>query len=142
MLKNSMFMIISDRRRFSVKNPGGFCDTGPNVESTNIHALSPEKAANESKIPVTEQPYSVSVTGIPVKRAMKNRHYDSQGADTEQMVYSSRSPSKISCQGRPCLFSSSIKGSGLNSSTFQTPGFFHRPNINMRAPMQAGTPVV
>lgn len=56
MLKNSMFMIISDRRRFSVKNPGGFCGTWPNVESTNIHALSPEKAANESKIPVTEQP--------------------------------------------------------------------------------------
>ncbi len=56
--------------------------------------------------------------------------------------YNSRSPSNSSCQGRPCLLSSSMKGSGSNSSTFHTPGFFHRPSINMRAPMQAGTPVV
>ena len=55
---------------------------------------------------------------------------------------SSRSPSKISCQGSPCLLSSSMKGSGSNSSTFQTPGRFQRPSMNMRAPMQAGTPVV
>ena len=55
---------------------------------------------------------------------------------------SSRSPSKISCQGSPCLLSSSMKGSGSNSSTFQTPGRFQRPSMNMRAPMHAGTPVV
>lgn len=58
------------------------------------------------------------------------------------MPYSSKSPPKISCQGRPCLLSSSMKGSGSNSSTLYTPDFFQSPCMKRRAPIQAGTPVV
>ena len=58
------------------------------------------------------------------------------------MPYSSKSPPKISCQGSPCLLSSSMKGSGSNSSTLYTPAFFQSPCMKRRAPMQAGTPVV
>ena len=56
--------------------------------------------------------------------------------------YSSKSPPKISCQGSPCLLSSSMKGSGSNSSTLYTPDFFQSPCMKRRAPIQAGTPVV
>ncbi len=58
------------------------------------------------------------------------------------LAYSSRSQSCISCHGRPCLLSSSMNGSGSNSSTLCTPGLFHSPRANIRAPMHAGTPVV
>ena len=58
------------------------------------------------------------------------------------MPYSSKSPPKISCQGSPCLLSSSMKGSGSNSSTLYTPAFFQSPCMKRRAPIQAGTPVV
>ena len=53
-----------------------------------------------------------------------------------------KSPSNTSCQGSPCLFSCSINGSGLNSSTLFTPGRFHSPLKNIMAPIMAGTPVV
>lgn len=56
--------------------------------------------------------------------------------------YNSKSSLKISCQGNPCLLSCSMNGSGSNSSTFQTPGRFHRPLQNIIAPIMAGTPVV
>lgn len=56
--------------------------------------------------------------------------------------YSSKSPSNTSCQGNPCLFSCSMKGSESKSSTFQTPGFFQMPFRNIMAPIMAGTPVV
>ena len=60
----------------------------------------------------------------------------------QSMNYISRSTSNCSCQGNPCLFNSSINGSGLNSSTLNTPGLRHKPFINMIAPIVAGTPVV
>ncbi len=57
-------------------------------------------------------------------------------------VQSSRSRSKSSFHGSPCLLSCSMKGSGSNSSTLNTPGFFQIFCINIMAPMVAGTPVV
>ncbi len=60
----------------------------------------------------------------------------------EPVFYNSRSTSCISCQGSPWMFSCSMKGSGSNSSTLNTPGFFHRPVMNIMAPIIAGTPVV
>ena len=66
----------------------------------------------------------------------------SRSNDSLIISYSSKSPPKVSCQGSPCLLSSSMKGSGLNSSTLYTPAFFQSPCMKRRAPMQAGTPVV
>ena len=57
-------------------------------------------------------------------------------------IYTSKSLSNTSCHGNPCLFNCSMNGSGLNSSTFHTPGFFHNPLRNIMAPIMAGTPVV
>ena len=57
-------------------------------------------------------------------------------------THTSRSPSWISCQGRPSVLSSSMKGSGSNCSTFQTPGLRQVPSISNRAAIMAGTPVV
>lgn len=44
--------------------------------------------------------------------------------------------------GSPHLFSASIYGSGSNSSTLNTPGFFHCPVTTIMEPIIAGTPVV
>jgi hypothetical protein len=56
--------------------------------------------------------------------------------------YSSRSTLCSSTHGRPCILSCSIKGSGSNSSTLKTPGFFQIPLRYIIAPIDAGTPVV
>ena len=50
--------------------------------------------------------------------------------------------SNTSCHGKPYLLRASINGSGSNSSTFHTPGRFHKPFKNIMAPIMAGTPVV
>ena len=50
--------------------------------------------------------------------------------------------SSTTCQGRPCTFRASMKGSGSNSSKFHTPARFHRPWSIILAPIIAGTPVV
>ncbi len=55
---------------------------------------------------------------------------------------STRTGFSSTTQGRPYMFSASIKGSGSNSSTLNTPGFFHVPFITSMAPIMAGTPVV
>lgn len=56
--------------------------------------------------------------------------------------YNSRSISFNSCHGKPCLVNSFKNGSGLNSSTLNTPSFFHKPFKYIIAPTVAGTPVV
>ena len=56
--------------------------------------------------------------------------------------HNSKSPSNTSCQGRPCLLSCSMNGSGSKSSTFHTPGLRQMPLRNIIAPIIAGTPVV
>src|SRR5690606_28648877 len=56
--------------------------------------------------------------------------------------YNSRSTLWSSFQGRPCLLSSAINGSGSNSSTLNTPGFFQSPFKYIIAPIIQGTPVV
>lgn len=55
-------------------------------------------------------------------------------------VFSDSSSSTF--QGRPCLFSSSIKGSGSNSSILCTPVSYHFFSSISFAPIIAGTPVV
>ena len=45
-------------------------------------------------------------------------------------------------QGSPYLFNISMYGSGSNSSTLKTPGFFHAPVRTSAVPIIAGTPVV
>ena len=55
---------------------------------------------------------------------------------------SSGASSSFTCQGRPCLFSMSMKGSGSNCSMLNTPSPFHAPVSMRAAPIIAGTPVV
>ena len=78
----------------------------------------------------------------PTCSFMRETEGTSRSNDSLIISYSSKSPPKISCQGSPCLLSSSMKGSGSNSSTLYTPDFFQSPCMKRRAPMQAGTPVV
>lgn len=78
----------------------------------------------------------------PTCSFMKETEGTSRSNDSLIISYSSKSPPKISCQGSPCLLSSSMKGSGSNSSTLYTPAFFQSPCMKRRAPIQAGTPVV
>ena len=59
-----------------------------------------------------------------------------------EALYSSKSMLNCSCQGRPLLATCSRNGSGSNSYTLCTPGFFHKPLSSIRAPVMAGTPVV
>lgn len=78
----------------------------------------------------------------PTCSFMRETEGTSRSNDSLIISYSSKSPLKISCQGSPCLLSSSMKGSGSNSSTLYTPAFFQSPCMKRRAPIQAGTPVV
>lgn len=78
----------------------------------------------------------------PTCSFMRETEGTSRSNDSLIISYSSKSLPKISCQGSPCLLSSSMKGSGSNSSTLYTPAFFQSPCMKRRAPMQAGTPVV
>ena len=78
----------------------------------------------------------------PTCSFMRETEGTSRSNNSLMMPYNSRSPPKISCQGSPCLLSSSMKGSGSNSSTLYTPAFFQSPCMKRRAPIQAGTPVV
>ena len=82
--------------------------------------------------------YSLS----PTCSFMRETEGTSRSNDSLIISYSSKSLPKISCQGSPCLLSSSMKGSGSNSSTLYTPAFFQSPCMKRRAPIQAGTPVV
>ena len=64
-------------------------------------------------------------------------------ADAPQNAfYSSKSPLMISSQGNPSGPSTCRNGSGSNSSTLKTPGFFQSPLRNIIEPTVAGTPVV
>ena len=78
----------------------------------------------------------------PTCSFMRETEGTSRSNESLIISYSSKSPPKISCQGSPCLLSSSMKGSGSNSSTLYTPAFFQSPCMKRRAPIQAGTPVV
>ncbi len=78
----------------------------------------------------------------PTCSFMRETEGTSRSNDSLIISYSSKSLPKISCQGSPCLLSSSMKGSGSNSSTLYTPAFFQSPCMKRRAPIQAGTPVV
>jgi len=78
----------------------------------------------------------------PTCSFMRATEGTSRSNDSLIISYSSKSLPKISCQGSPCLLSSSMKGSGSNSSTLYTPAFFQSPCMKRRAPIQAGTPVV
>lgn len=55
---------------------------------------------------------------------------------------SSKSPSTISCHGKPLSATLAKNGSGSNSSTLNTPAPPHLPVSNIYAPVMAGTPVV
>ena len=55
---------------------------------------------------------------------------------------SSKSPSTISCHGKPLSATLVSNGSGSNSSTLNTPAPPHLPVSNIYAPVMAGTPVV
>ena len=73
---------------------------------------------------------------------IQNRIAIIQNSKLKTQNYNSMSTLNSSCQGRPCLLSCSMNGSGSNSSTFHTPGLRQRPLKNIMAPIIAGTPVV
>ena len=73
-----------------------------------------------------------------------------QVADERRLVYleigrahhSTKSGCSSTCHGKPFLFSSSMYGSGSNSSHVNTPSLSHLPVSSILAPIIAGTPVV
>ena len=74
--------------------------------------------------------------------AMQRLKEAAEKAKSELSSSTSTEKMCIRDRGRPCLLSCAMNGSGLNSSTFHTPGFFHNPLRNIMAPIMAGTPVV
>jgi len=70
------------------------------------------------------------------------RGYDTRHVVTAKSSGCSAGLMSLTCQGNPCLPSSSRNGLAGNCSTFKTPLPDHAPLNNIMAPTMGGTPVV